>query len=180
MSSESWSYLRESLPPKVCPYGETHFKFCFCFFREITQSTETDIMNVLDNHTPDGNGTKSTPSCVTEVTLDKSSSAGNDSFTPTLSGVKADKLDNHASNLDVTEDKLDIQDQKQDVQDISCQEGEVDGMEPKHPENFLDLVEMLQKGLKLPGTEELDIQPLNVDPTPGNRERPLKPWEMVS
>lgn len=47
----------------------------------------------------------------------------------------------------------------------------------KHPGNFMELVEMLQKGMSLPDTEDLDIEPLNEEPTPCNKQRPKKPWE---
>ena len=47
----------------------------------------------------------------------------------------------------------------------------------KHPENFMELVEMIQKGITLPDTEELNIEPLNEEPTPCDKQRPKKPWE---
>ncbi|XP_052777306.1 uncharacterized protein LOC128214722 [Mya arenaria] len=80
-------------------------------------------------------------------------------------------MEENTSLADVTKPKTnDTSSNKEDI------EGEV--MEPKHPENFLELVEMIQKGIKLPGTEELDIQPLNVEPTPSDKLPPAKPWEV--
>ncbi|KAL4236208.1 hypothetical protein ACF0H5_004595 [Mactra antiquata] len=48
----------------------------------------------------------------------------------------------------------------------------------KHPATFLELIEMIQAGIKLPDTDDLDIHPLNEDPTPCDSERPIKPWEV--
>ncbi|KAH3849461.1 uncharacterized protein LOC127874251 [Dreissena polymorpha] len=47
-----------------------------------------------------------------------------------------------------------------------------------YPQSFMELVEMIQRGEKLPNTLDLDIEPLNIDPTPAIRELPLKPWEI--
>lgn len=52
-----------------------------------------------------------------------------------------------------------------------------DSLRGKHPQNFMELVEMIQKGMKLPDTEESNIEPLNEEPTPCSKERPKKPWE---
>jgi len=41
----------------------------------------------------------------------------------------------------------------------------------------MELVEMIQKGITLPDTEELNIEPLNEEPTPCDKQRPKKPWE---
>lgn len=48
----------------------------------------------------------------------------------------------------------------------------------KHPANFIELIEMIQSGMKLPGTEDLNIEPLNMDPTPCDIQSPKKPWEI--
>lgn len=48
----------------------------------------------------------------------------------------------------------------------------------KHPTNFIELIEMIQSGMKLPDTENLNIEPLNEDPTPCDMQRPKKPWEV--
>ncbi|OWF53656.1 uncharacterized protein LOC110446133 [Mizuhopecten yessoensis] len=42
---------------------------------------------------------------------------------------------------------------------------------------FSKIAEMLEKGLKLPGVEELNIKPLDIDPNPPEMERMKKPWE---
>lgn len=47
----------------------------------------------------------------------------------------------------------------------------------RHPANFIELIEMIQSGMKLPDTEDLNIKPLNEDPTPCDLQRPKKPWE---
>ncbi|XP_060607993.1 uncharacterized protein LOC132760113 [Ruditapes philippinarum] len=48
----------------------------------------------------------------------------------------------------------------------------------KHPANFIELIEMIQSGMKLPDTDDLNIEPLNMDPTPCDIQSPKKPWEI--
>ncbi|XP_061192276.1 uncharacterized protein LOC133200501 [Saccostrea echinata] len=43
--------------------------------------------------------------------------------------------------------------------------------------SFGQVVEMISKGLPLPGVTELDIKPLDIEPTVTRMERRLKPWE---
>ena len=47
----------------------------------------------------------------------------------------------------------------------------------RHPINFGELIEMIQKGIQLPDIEELNIEPTNEKPTPAQLNRPQKPWE---
>ena len=47
----------------------------------------------------------------------------------------------------------------------------------KHPESFAELVEMIQNGLKLPDTEEPEIEPVHDEPSAAVIERKKKPWE---
>ncbi|XP_033737527.1 uncharacterized protein LOC117325435 [Pecten maximus] len=42
---------------------------------------------------------------------------------------------------------------------------------------FSRIAEMIEKGLTLPGIEELNIKPLEIDPNPSEMERLKKPWE---
>lgn len=42
---------------------------------------------------------------------------------------------------------------------------------------FSKIAEMIEKGLKLPGLEELNIKPSEVEPSPAAMERVKKPWE---
>ncbi|XP_062588966.1 uncharacterized protein LOC134250630 [Saccostrea cucullata] len=43
--------------------------------------------------------------------------------------------------------------------------------------SFGQVVEMISKGLPLPGVTELDIKPLDIEPTETRMERRIKPWE---
>lgn len=50
----------------------------------------------------------------------------------------------------------------------------------KSPANFLELVEMIENGMQLPDTEDINIEPINEDPSPSATSRPKKPWEVDS
>lgn len=47
----------------------------------------------------------------------------------------------------------------------------------RYPASFMDLVAMIEQGLKLPDMEDLNIEPLNKEPAPCAKTRPKKPWE---
>ena len=79
-------------------------------------------------------------------------------------------LENKNTNtVNDTHDKLKCSDSEKTEEDIIA----------KHPANFIELIEMIQSGMKLPDTEDLNIQPLNVEPTPCHVQSPKKPWEVT-
>ena len=49
-------------------------------------------------------------------------------------------------------------------------------MEPQKVQQ-VNIQRTSQKGITLPDTEELNIEPLNEEPTPCDKQRPKKPWE---
>ena len=48
---------------------------------------------------------------------------------------------------------------------------------PQYPESFQEIIDMVQKGLPLPGVEDLNIEPTNTPPTKPCASRLMKPWE---
>ena len=77
------------------------------------------------------------------------------------------ETDGQSPNKGSEDDTIDIQ-----QEDDSIRAG-------KHPETFAELIEMIQNGLTLPGTEGPEIEPTNDDPTPAVEERKKKPWEVT-
>ncbi|XP_069125982.1 uncharacterized protein [Argopecten irradians] len=76
------------------------------------------------------------------------------------------------SNTDV-----ELSNEKTKQQDSDLQKGEDVVGDQGSSLEFSKIAEMIEKGLTLPGIEELNIKPLDIDPNPPEKERMKKPWE---
>lgn len=94
-----------------------------------------------------------------------------------LNSTKNEGTDSENVAINIKTSKSDLIPHKSVIDEVKDDEN-VDDEEAKHPVNFMELVEMIQAGMKLPDTEDLNIQPLNEDPTPSDSKRPKKPWDV--
>ena len=69
-------------------------------------------------------------------------------------------------------------DSAMDSGDSTSQTVEEKFEEPKYPVSFYDLMWMIENGEKIPGVDDLDVQPTNETPTASNVNRLRKPWEL--
>lgn len=48
---------------------------------------------------------------------------------------------------------------------------------PKYPTSFLEVMELVQSGEKIPGIEEIHVEPTNKPPTTASAMKVKKPWQ---
>ena len=80
-------------------------------------------------------------------------------------------------NLDLTHQKVPASEHSSNEQLLTNTDAKVDSMIGKHPANFGELIYMIQNGIKLPDTDDLNIEPTNEEPLHGQLDRLKKPWE---
>ena len=59
-----------------------------------------------------------------------------------------------------------------------CKSGEASCDDPKYPVSFYDLMWMIENGEKIPGVDDINVEPTNELPTASCVSRAKKPWEL--
>ncbi|XP_060077485.1 uncharacterized protein LOC132557037 [Ylistrum balloti] len=106
--------------------------------------------------------------------------------------LHSDSKNDNLVKIDTKSSKNDSQLDTVELRNLDCKDGDENDIDKSKSAShkgdnlditsnsvldFSEIAEMIEKGLKLPGVEDLDIKPLDIDPNPPEMERLKKPWE---